>query len=272
MRAGYIGRGVVYALVGGLTLFAAWRGGEAEDASSALTEVRDMPGGPLLIGGVAIALLAYALYRAVNGWMDLDRYGRGAKGLGARGAMLIVALVHVGLAGLAAAVALRLTGGRGETGIDRYTATVLAWPFGRYLVMAVGAGILGAGLYYLWKGVSEDYREQIEESPLTHRLGPIIRFGLIAHGAVIALVGVFFLGAGWRFDASQAGGLGQAFDAIRGWTAGRALLATAAIGFVAFAVTCWVYAGYRLVPARVSHADRRRTLSGRRAGEALGPR
>lgn len=269
MQAGYLGRGAVYALVGALTLFAAWHGGATEDASSALTELRDMPGGTVLIVGVALGLLAYALYRAVNGLMDLDRYGRGAKGLFARGAMLVVAVVHVGLAGLALAVAMRWTGGKGETGIDRYTATVLSWPFGRYLVMGVGAAVVGTGFYYLWKGLSEDYREQIEESPLTRRLGPVLRFGLVAHGMVIVLVGAFFLGAGWKFEADQAGGLGQAFDAIRGWTGGRALLAAASIGFVAFAVTCWVYAAHRLVPARVSRADRRRMLTGERAGRVF---
>ena len=269
MRAGYVGRGVVYALVGVLTLFAAWEGGETEDAQSALTEVRDMPLGPWLIGLVALALLSYALYRAVNGWMDLDRYGSEAKGLFARGAMLVVAAVHVGLAGLAAAVALRLTGGKGETGINRATATIMDWPLGRWLVGGIGLAVVGAGLYYLWKGFSEDYREQIVETPLTRKLSPVLRFGLIAHGAVIALVGLFFLGAAWNYEPSQAGGLGQAFDAIRDWTAGRLVLALTAIGFVAFAVVCWVYAAHRIVPARVSRTDRRKTLAGETAAKVF---
>ena len=270
MRAGYVGRGVVYALVGVLTFFAAWRGGETEDAQSALTELRDMPFGPWLIGLVALALLAYALYRFVNGVMDLDRYGSDAHGLFARFCMIVVAVVHVGIAGVAAAVALRLTGGKGETGIDHATATVMAWPFGRWLVAGVGLAILGAGFYYLWKGWSEDWRDKITETPVTERLAPVVRFGMVAHGAVIALVGVFFLGAAWTVDPSDAGGIGQAFDAIRGWTAGRALLAVAALGFVAFAVVCLVNARYRIVPAAVGRADRRRVLSGEPAGEAVG--
>lgn len=269
MRAGYAGRGVVYALVGTLTLFAAVGGGATEDAQSALTEARDMPGGAWLIGLVALALLAYAAYRAVVGLLDLDRYGTDAKGLIARTAMLVVACVHVGLAGLALAVALRWTGGKGETGIDRATAHVMAWPYGRWIVVAVGLGVMGAGLYYLWKGWSEDYRDTIEDMPLTERLDPVLRFGLAAHGAVIALIGIFFVVAGWTVDASDAGGLGQAFDHIRGLTAGRVLLAVAALGFVAFAVVCFVNAAYRVVPARVSRGDRRRVLSGETASEAL---
>lgn len=269
MRAGYAGRGVVYALVGVLTLFAAVGGGASEDTQSALTEVRDMPFGPWLIGLVALALLAYAAYRAVNGLLDLDRYGRDAKGLFARGAMLVVALVHVGIAATAAAIALRWTGGKGETGIDSATATVMAWPFGRWLVMGVGVAVVGTGLYYLHKGWSEDYRETIQETALTRALRPVLAFGMAAHGAVIALVGVFFLIAGWTVDASDAGGLGQAFDTIRGLTAGRVLMGAAAAGFIAFAVVCAVNAAYRVVPARVGRADRRRVLSGETAGEAL---
>ena len=270
MRAGYIGRAIVYALVGALTFMAALGGGETEDAQSALTEARDMPGGHWLIGLVALALLAYAAYRAVNGIMDLDRYGSDAKGLFARFCMVVVAIVHVGIAGVAAAVALRLTGGKGETGIDRATATVMAWPFGRYLVGAVGLAVVGAGLYYLWKGWSEDWRDKVIETETTERLAPVIRFGMMAHGAVIVLVGAFFLIAAWTVDASSAGGLGQAFDAIRGFTAGRALLAIAALGFLAFAVVCLVNARYRVVPAAIGRGNRQRVLSGKTVSEAVG--
>ena len=270
MRAGYVGRAVVYSLVGALTFVAALGGGETKDAQSALTEVRDMPVGEWLIGLVALALLAYAAYRAVNGIMDLDRYGSDAKGLFARLCMIVVAVVHVGIAGLAAAVALRLTGGKGETGIDRATGMVMDWPFGRWLVGAVGLAVVGAGLHYLWKGWSEDWRDKIIETQATERLSPVIRFGMMAHGAVIALVGAFFLIAAWTVDASDAGGLGQAFDAIRAWTAGRALLAVAALGFVAFAVVCLVNARYRVVPAAVGRGNRQRVLSGKTVSEAMG--
>lgn len=250
MKAGYVGRGIVYLAVGALTFLSALAGGAGEATTSALARVRDMPFGSVVIGLVAVALLAYALWRLANAAFDLDHYGTDAKGLVARAAMVGVAVIHLALAGVALSVALGAAGGDGESGVDAMTQTVLSLPFGRWLVGAGGLIVIGAGGYFLKQGWTEDYRDKLRPSAPEGWLGPLMRFGLIAHGLVIALIGVFLVLAAWHFDADRAGGMGQAFDAIRGATAGRWLLAGTAIGFVGFSVVCFVQAAYRVIPTR----------------------
>lgn len=254
MRAGYAGRGIVYLAVGALTLLSALGGGDGETTTSALVRVRDMPVGTLVIVAVAVALLCYALWRFANAAFDLDRYGTDAKGIVSRAAMVVVGIVHLGLASIALSVATGRTGGDGESGVDAMTQAVLSLPFGRWLVGAAGLCVIGAGLYFLREGWSEDYHEKLRGDAPTERLGPIMRFGLAAHGFVIAFVGAFLVLAAWHFDADRAGGMGQAFDAISNATAGRWLLSAVAIGFVGFAIVCFVQAIYRVIPTRPREA------------------
>ena len=270
MRVGYTGRGLVYALVGSLTAFSAWRGGSGETAKSALAALRELPLGALAVFVLGLALLTYAVWRLANAWFDLDRDGAEASGVAARLAKAGIGLVYGAVGGVALTVAFGATGGDGESGIDAMTAAVLSWPFGRWIVGLGGLATLGTGLLYFKRAWGEDYREKIVANALTERLRPLLRLGLVAHGVVVALMGAFLIAAAWTFDGARAGGLGQAFDAIRGVTAGRVMLFAVALGLVAFALVCFVNAAYRLVPARIDPDDDRRVLSGKRAGDALG--
>ena len=270
MRMGYAGRGVVYAAVGMLTMLSAWQGGSGEGTQSALASVRAMPFGPIVIYAIALALLAYAVWRIADAFLDFDKYGSDAHGIAARAAIGVVGLIHIGLAVAAFTVAAGRTGGDGESGVDAMTQSVLSLPFGRWLVGLAGIATVGAGLYFFKRAWSEDYRDKLVANRVTERLNPLMRFGVFAHGVVIALIGAFLIVAAWRFDASEAGGMAQAFDSIRDFTAGRLLLGATGLGFVGFALTCFVSAAYRIMPARVRKDDDRRLLSGRRAGETVG--
>ena len=270
MRLGYGGRGVVYALVGILGLIAVFRGGRAEGTQSALVELRDWPFGQVVLCALAVGLLAYAAWRFINAVFDLDRYGADAKGLFARFCMLVVGIIHIALAFAAVAIAFHLTGGDGESGMDATTRTVMSWPFGRLLVGAVGLATIGGGLFFVWRAWSRDYERKVVRNPATERLDWLMAFGMFAHGGVVALIGVFFVTAAWTFDANEAGGMQQALDRIRDWPFGDWLIAAIAIGFLGFALACFMNAAYRLVPINVNPDDEREVLAGEPAGKALG--
>lgn len=270
MRLGYGGRGVVYGVVGILALLAALRGNRADGTQSALVELRDMPLGPAILCGIALGLLAYAAWRFLNAALDLDRYGNDAKGLFSRFCMIVVGVIHIALAFAAASIAFRVTGGDGESGMDATTRTIMDLPFGRLLVAAIGLAIIGGGAFFVWRAWSRDYEHKVVRNPVTERLDLLMAFGMFAHGVVIALIGVFFVIAAWTFDAEEAGGMQQALDQIRAWPFGDWLIGAIAIGFIGFAVACFMNAAYRLVPAGVGRRDRRELLSGERAADVLG--
>jgi hypothetical protein len=250
MRAGYAARGIVYVLVGFLALRAAWFGGQAEGAEGALASLTDESWGALLLWAVAVGLFCYAAWRLIDAWLDLDRYGSEAKGIAARLGLVVTGVIHASL-GVYAVHLVTAGGGGGEgQGQERWTAWLLSQPFGRWIVVAVGLGVIGAGIYYGYKGVSERYKERLRYTRAVERLDPVCKAGFVAQGVVIAIIGGFLLWAGWTSDPSEAGGLAQAFETVRQAAFGRILLALLALGMIGFAIECFIEAAYRIVPAR----------------------
>lgn len=249
MRAGYSARGVLYIVVGGLALAAAVSGGQAEGSKGALAQLRSYPLGIVALWLIAAGLLAYAIWRLVSAWMDLEDKGSKAKGLISRAAQVASALVMLGLSIQAAALALGTgsSSGGGGGGADSWTAKLMSMPFGRWLVAIAGAIVVAAGIYYAWKGIAEKYRENLRSTPLTEKLKPVLKAGLIAHGVVIAIIGSFLLFAAWHANASEAGSTEDAFALVRQAAFGRVLLGLLALGTLAFAIFCFVQARYTVI-------------------------
>jgi len=248
MRAGYAARGLVYVIVGCIAVSSAFRGGQAEGAKGAIASMQGVLWGQLLLWAVALGLLAYAVWRGLSAWMDLERHGNDAKGMIARIGTAVSGVIHLGLAFYAARMALG--GGSSGSSTESWTAKLMQVPAGRWLVVIGGLIVIGAGIYYANKGLSERYKRNLRNTELTQKLEPACKFGLLAHGIAIGLIGGFFVYAGWTADPSEAGGLEQAFQTVREAAFGRILLALMGLGFVGFAVYCWIEAAYRIVPAR----------------------
>ena len=267
MRAGFGARAAVYAVVGGLAVAAAWRGGSAEGTRGALSTLSQEPWGEAALLAIGAGLFAYALWRALDSLLDLESYGADAKGVIARVGMMVTGAVHLALGLYCVALALgeRSGGGGGTQG---WTARLLAEPYGRWLVAAAGAAVVGAGAYYWVKAYSEKYKRDIRRTETTERLDWVMKLGLVAHGVVVAIIGGFLIWAAWTHDASEAGGLNMAFAQIREAAYGRILLLAVAVGLVAFALFCLIKAVYGIVP-RVVGAEVT-TLGGRSVGEITG--
>lgn len=103
-RLGFAAKGIVYAIVGVLAaLVAVGAGGALTDSQGALQLVIQLPFGQLLLGLVALGLIAYAIWRGVQAFKDTERKGNDAKGLLTRTGYLISGLIYAGLAFTSAA-------------------------------------------------------------------------------------------------------------------------------------------------------------------------
>lgn len=261
MRLGYAGRGLTYLVVAGISLWAISRGGEAQGTGRALGQLENTTGGGVLLGLIALGLLAYAAWRVLAAALDLDAHGSDAKGLVARTGMAVSGVVHLGLA--LGALALLLgsggSGGEGESRIGQWVGVVMGWPGGRWIVGLAGLAIMGAGAKYVIEGWTGSYQRYLAASSFTSRWRNALRAGLATHGVAIGVIGLLFLLAAWRADPSQAGGLEGAFDWLGAQTQGRLLVAALCLGLLAFALFCFVNARWRIVP-RVA-GDRTETLA-----------
>src|SRR6476620_4696009 len=76
-RAGYIAKGVLYVVIGGLALLAANNaGGTMVDNNGAVQVVAGAPFGRALLGLVTAGLACYAFWYVLRGILDLDRKGK----------------------------------------------------------------------------------------------------------------------------------------------------------------------------------------------------
>ncbi|MFD2738490.1 DUF1206 domain-containing protein [Sulfitobacter aestuarii] len=246
MRAGYGARGAIYVLLGALTLLAALKSVEAEGTKDALASLRDEPMGVAALWAIGFGLLAYMVWRIVAGVADVEDHGTDGKGLVARAGQITTGVIHGGIG--ISVFGLAMGGSSGGDSAQDWTQKLMAMPMGRYLVAAGALVLLGAGIYYAYKGWSGKYKEHLRDAALTRKLDPVLTAGLVIYGLLLAVV-AFSLGiAALRADPSQAGGLGQALHTIRTMPFGRVLLGITGLGLLGFALYNLVEAAFRVIP------------------------
>ncbi len=248
MRAGYYARAAVYTVVGVLAFLAAVRGGQAQGTTNALADLRSAPLGVFALWFISIGLFAYMVWRLVDAALDLDDYGSDAKGMFARIGLAVTGLIH-GAIGVSVA-ATAMGGGNGSDGGGAQSATqkLMSMPYGPWLVGIVGVITIGAGVYYMRKGWGEKYKKHIRVTPTTQKLDPAMKFGCIAEGVVVGLIGISILIAAINTDPSQAGGVGEALGQLRSMSFGRILLGAVGLGLIGFAIENAVEGTYRILP------------------------
>lgn len=252
MRAGYAGRGITYTAIAGLSLWAIWSGGDAEGTSSAMERLSNSGWGVAVLALIAAGLFAYAIWRGIDAVEDLEDYGDDAKGLISRTGMVVTGLLHGAIGGLAVAFAMGRDSSGG--GIPAMVGKVMEWPGGRVLVTLAGLVTIGAGIYYLHKGWKAKYREKLRANHFTSNYDWALRFGVMAQGAVILIIGGFFTVAGFRGNSQEAGGMGKAFDWLSSQPFGNVLVVILCVGLLGFAFFCFVNAAYRIIE-KVPHDD-----------------
>ncbi|WP_373353358.1 DUF1206 domain-containing protein [Pseudoroseicyclus sp. CXY001] len=245
MRAGYAGRGLVYAVVAGFGVAAFFQGGEAEGTSQVLQRL-DSGWGTALVVLIALGMLAYCIWRLVDSFWDLEAYGSGAKGIVARLGMVVTGLAHLAIGGIA--VAALLSGGGSGEGSSGLLSRLMSEPWGVWAVGLGGLVTIGAGIYYIQKGVREEYREHLKANRVTMHANIVLKVGLIAQGVVIGIIGLLFVFAAIGHDPNAAGGVGSAFDWLYAKPYGRVLVGVLCLGLLGFAVFCFTNAMWRIVP------------------------
>lgn len=256
-RMGYAAKGVVYLLIGLIAVQAAWqgmgqgRGGDVQGSEGALETLLGSGVGRVVLGLIAVGMVGYALWNAVRAALDPEGHGGGAKRIAARAGRGITAVVHLGLAWTAFQLARKGHGDGGGESADDWTAMVMEQPMGRWIIAAVGVGIVGYGIVQLVRAWKEKVGERLDLSELNGterqwalRLG---RFGLAARGVVFGIIGWFLIQAALHANAGEARGLQGALRAVQEQGYGPWLLGAVGLGLTAYGLYEAVQARYRRI-------------------------
>ena len=252
-RFGYAAKGVVYLIIGGLAALAAFTGGgRTTDSRGAFEEILSQSYGKLLLGAVAVGMAAYAVWRFVQAVKDTENKGSDAKGIARRIGYAVIGVIHIGLAYSAAQLVFGSGGGsRGDAASKEWTATLLAQPFGQWLVGAVGLGFIAFAVSQFYKAYTTKFREKLKTNEMDEKTQTFAtragQAGLSARGVVFGIVGVFLILAAWHSNAGKARGLSGALRALEQQSYGQWVLGIVALGLIAYGFYMLVQARYRRI-------------------------
>ena len=248
-RAGFVARGLVYAIIGVLALKLAFgHGGKLTNQQGALKTVAHQPFGTVLLVLVAIGLGGYSLWRVVRAAI-----GHGPEGSDTgfeRVAALASGLAYGALCALA--VEIVVSGHSGTSGSPKKaTAGVFGWPGGTWIVGIAGGVMIGVALYQGYRGISHRFLKDSKVEQMKPEVKKwITRLGTVGHLArmvVFGLVGIFLVKAAIDYNPKQAVGLDGALAKLTHYSYGPVLLGIVAAGLIAFAVYSLSDARYRRI-------------------------
>jgi hypothetical protein len=247
-RAGFVARGVIYALIGILAFkLALGNGGEKASQQGALRTIVEQPFGEVLLILVAVGLGGYALWRLIH--VLIGHGPERSDSTFERLAALASGVVYAALCAIA--VEILLGSGGGSENAHKTTAGVFGWPAGTWIVGIVGAALIGVGLYQGYRGVSHDFLKDSKTEEMSPELRRWIEwigtFGHLSRMVVMCLVGVFLIKAAVDFNPNKAVGLDGALAKVAQASYGPFLLGVVAVGLIAFGVYSLCDARYRRI-------------------------
>lgn len=247
-RAGYAANGVLHLLIGVIAIVISFGGTGESDQSGAFKAIASAPLGFLALWLLSVALWALGVWHALEGILARDTAGD-AKGLtkkwGRRISEWGQAFVFIVLGLIATSVTL---GARVDSEESAETAShgILLLPGGPVVLGLVGIGIGVGGVSFVTMGALGSFKKKLSIS--SDRVGSIVTVlgvvGFIAKGVTLVIVGILLVFASITVDASAAGGLDGAIQALLGVAYGPFLVCLVGIGFISYGIFCAFRARY----------------------------
>lgn len=243
-RIGFIARGAVYIIIGGLAVQAAiGAGGETLNSKGALRVIAEQPLGTVMLWIVALGLACYGIWKLIEA--ASDPAGRGA---GLRTLAAIKGIAHLVLAWSAGSLAMGAGAGSGGSGT---VTRLIDSPPGRWIAILGGLGFAAYGISQIANAaraeLSRDFRLSQLPEGTQNAVIQTSRFGIAARGVVFTVLGVLFALAAWRRGAAGEQDTGDALRVLGGLPGGHIILALIGIGLVAYGIYSILSAKYRRI-------------------------
>lgn len=253
-RVGWVAKGLVYALVGVLSLIIGLDAtgsdvpsgdavaGDAEASQTgAIARIAESSFGMVVLGVLAAGLVTYAVWRLVSVLLPAEN---GPKVWLTRAGYLVSAVAYLLLAWSAFTLA-REPGTSSESEdakVERFTRDLMSDDLGRAAVFAVGVVLLVLAAVFLWQAVSARFESQLLPGgvgPVSHRMLVVLgRIGWVGRAGMMALIGFFLLRAAVTFDSSDAQGLDGSLRKAASSSIGLVLVIAVGAGLLVFGVFC----------------------------------
>ena len=252
VRLGYFARGLVYVLLGYIALSTA---GKAEDGQAAVFDLlQDIPLGTVFLYLVAIGLLAYAAFKAIDAASDIENHGDDTKGRMKRVGSAASAITHLLLAWTAYqfATGAKQQSAQGDGGSQETASSLLTWEIGPFVLGLVGVGFLIGAAMQAKNAWTAGFMKCVGGGAPGY-VKPIGRAGHAARAVVFLLIGWSLMRGAWFSQSNEVKGLG---DAVVALSDTGILYSLVAVGLIMFGLFSMIVARYRIIPD-VGHGNLR---------------
>ena len=236
-RIGYAGRAALFLSTGSLGLYIAWRTSRGGRTQGVLETILAQPLGDVMLAVLAFGLICFAAWRILQAFWDVDRIGRNREALGKRVVYALSAVSYVLMAFWTLNLSLiSRSDSPSEVMLARkWTAWLFSAPFGSWILAGIGLGFvataIGVGVR-AWRAPLDP--ELTVKRTARNWLVPFTRYALLARAAVFALIGGSLIAAAIRVDAGATKGMGGTLQALQQQPYGSFLLASIALGLIAY--------------------------------------
>ena len=243
-RVGLVAYGAVHLVIGWLALqLALGHDSGTTSSAGAVRELAQQPFGEVLVWVVAVGLVLLAAWQLIEALVG-HRHHQDSTRLRKR----VISAGKVLIYGYIAFSAATIAAGAGSSGGSSAstTAKVMNLPAGQLLVGAVGAVVIGTGVYLVYKGFSGKFTEDLTAEGRSGDTGTAYiglgKAGYVAKGVSFGLVGALIGYAAAAHDPRKTGGLDQALQEVLDQPFGPYLLGAIAVGLGCFGVFCFAHA------------------------------
>lgn len=245
-RAGYVAAGLLHVMIGVIALRVATGGSGSADQSGAVAALAGSPGGTVLLwacflGCAALAVFLFSeIFFGATQRSDRDRLKHRVK-MGGQ------AVVYGAIGAVFGTYAL---GGTSDSSgsTQSLSARLMAHPAGTVLLIVVGLGLVVAGAFFVHRGVTRSFRENLKRLP-PGTAGRAVMWlgtaGYAAKGVALAVLGVLVVVATVRSDPEQSSGLDGALKALQEQPFGAWILGAVALGLICYGAFMVVRARYQ---------------------------
>ena len=245
-RAGYVAAGLLHVMIGVIALRVATGGSGSADQSGAVAALAGSPGGTVLLwacflGCAALAVFLFSeIFFGATQRSDRDRLKHRVK-MGGQ------AVVYGAIGAVFGTYAL---GGTSDSSgsTQSLSARLMAHPAGTVLLIVVGLGLVVAGAFFVHRGVTRSFRENLKSLPPGTAGRGVMWLGTAgyaAKGVALAVLGVLVVVATVRSDPEQSSGLDGALKALQEQRFGAWILGAVALGLICYGVFMVVRARYQ---------------------------
>ena len=242
-RTGYAASGLVHLLLGYLAIRVAFNQQGETDQSGALGEVAKLPGGVFVLWAAVVGLFALGLWLIVEAALGIGSSSKKRWVRSVASGGKAVAYIALGITAMTFA-----QGGSSSSGesTQEASAAILSLPGGPFLLGAVGAAAAGIGAYFIHKGVTRGFEDDLDvPAGRAAKAVPVLgTVGYVAKGVAIIVVGILFAVAAVKVDPDDSTGLDGALKSLASLPFGMVILIAVGLGLIAYGVYTFVRARY----------------------------